>query len=215
MSDQKLTNSIPQRTLNYLDHLDLMSEAIYNWSLPPEQIEVTVPTPEQEPGTGRRLCLSLKNLLEASSIPRIQIYRRHLFGNIFAVLSEDYPVTSQYLTYPNFRYLIKEFIGSKQITSANIFNASLKFKNYISQRRDIHGDEIVEDLARLDYFWSYAPAHVGRSLSLPRGVLELWDNLRRGEEVSSLDTMRIIREDLLSVTIQTDHNGWALLPTDS
>ena len=144
---------------SYFKTLKLLSQSIYDLGNPHEN--------------------TLNHLLSPSSKDRIKIYQRHLFGNIYNVLSQDFIGCLRYLAYNNFRFLVKEFIVECSIKSANIFDSSKEFKDFI-HTTPIHQDPTLPYLADLDYFWSYAPSHVGQTLMVPKNITPFWRALYQG-----------------------------------
>lgn len=188
---------------DYLKSLQLLSRAIYD--------------------LGSSHSNSLGELLTQDTLPRIEVYQRHLFGNIYNVLSQDFPILEKYISYNNFRFLIKEFILGHHIKSANIFASSKQFKSFLKRSFAIHRDDMVPYLAELDYFWSYAPSHIGQTLSLPEGVLTLWQSLLQREEgdASADQNNGALLEkptlgehqQVLTILSTDDHWTLSLLPT--
>ena len=127
------------------------------------------------------LAPALHSLLTPGSVRHVAIYRRNLFGQVYGVLVQDFPVLETYLSPDNLRFLVKEFLLSAPLTSANIFAASHGFKDFLRHARSatIHQDQHVPHLAALDYFWSYAPCHENQELVVPEGMVALWQYLRR------------------------------------
>ena len=116
----------------------------------------------------------------------IQIYRRNLFGLLIKSFSEDFPATLRCLGENNFYFLVRSFLLEKKIDEINIHNLSQKFCDFLKEKEEIHQDELLEYIAKLDLFWSQQEYDLENGLVLPVGIAQLWGRLLEDEDCHDL-----------------------------
>lgn len=156
--------------MNYKEQLDLLSKSIFD-----------IAAKEVDP--------NLSNLIVEHDLPRLNVYKNNLLTGVIDKLSEDFPGTKYYLGEKNFRFFARKSLFDQVISSPNIIDLSRGFPDYLASQADVHADDWLVDVARLDLLWSHG-REPDDGLLVAKGLVLFWRKLcddNVGEFVADID----------------------------
>ena len=102
------------------------------------------------------------------------------------MLSGDFPALKKYLGENNFYFFARKHLKENGINSPSIQEVSKSFKTYMIDSYDVHNDDLVEDLAKIDLMWSHG---FPLQTEVSKGALEYWQEImfdKKSEKVIDL-----------------------------
>lgn len=135
--------------------------------------------------------------LEDESVKNITVYTDNFLYTAIDRLSIDYAVTLKYLGKKNFAFFVRKMLLDEGITSPNFNDFSKSFPGYLKSQRDIHDDEILIAISRIDNLWSFEENGFILTFS---GMLLFWKETL--EEISSenkIDLSKIEKIGIVSI----------------
>lgn len=122
---------------------------------------------------------NLEEIIEASSIHRLTIYRKNYFYLSYEILTGDFPATFKYIGDNNFRFLVKKFLNNEGISSPCIFDLPVGFQKFLLEGNEIHNDDLLDEISAIDLMWSHG---LSDKIEVSSGMLEYWQGLMTGKE---------------------------------
>ena len=141
----------------------------------------------------------LSAIIDENSIERFSVYKKNYLHHYFGVLSSDYPALKVYLGENNFYFFAQNCLKKNGLSSPSISVATRQFKDFMISSYDLHKDDLIEDIVKIDLLWSQS---YPQEVTVTSGMLEYWQELVSGEKSN-----KVINLDKLVKIILIDHNG--------
>jgi len=148
--------------------------------------------------------LSLKGSNESLSpiisngLDNMKVYKNNYLQLCFSNFSKDFPATKKHVGDNNFLFLTRTFLLDKGLKSANIFNSSEEFLFYLKSLDICKEDELLADLALIDFLWAYGKIN---EIKITHGLLQYWEELVSDKKstnkinLTKMDTIKLIEVD--------------------
>ena len=129
----------------------------------------------------------------------LSVYKVNLLYGLNDRLREDFSKVYLYLEDNNFTYLVREFIKTGNLESANYYDVAENFLKFLGKSYAIHQDDFVYFLGVVDSFWSFGNCHTD---IIPDGILQLWLSLEN--DIEEEITIKLEQEVKISITSKND-----------
>jgi hypothetical protein len=143
--------------------------------------------------------------LTKQSSHNINVYKENFLSGAIERLELAYPGVKSYLEGHNFNFFVRLYLKEESITSFNINNFIKGFVNFLISKFDIHENELLIFLARLDHMWHFGENDQSETL-FPKGLLYYRQALI--EKIDTTNTLDLEKRCIITV-IETD-TGLAL-----
>jgi len=140
----------------------------------------------------------LNNIINEDTLQRFRIYKSNYFNHCQSILAGDLPALHKYLGENNFNFFVRKFLLEEGVNSAAIFELSEQFKVFIINSHDIHKDDLIEDIAKIDLLCSHS---LQKKISVVSGALEFWQELMYGlKSDKEINLSKLVNLEIIEIS---------------